>query len=59
MNVNDRLHIQRLRRAMESSRSRLEPFRARHRYGIKQMVGENYGDNGADKDTSVNMIELA
>ena len=59
MNVNDRLHIQRLRRAMESSRSRLEPFRARHRYGIKQMVGENYGDHGADKDTRVNMIELA
>lgn len=58
-NLKDQEHLQRLRRAMEASRVKLEPFRRRHREAVEQFVGVHYSDDGTDRPVHVNLIELA
>jgi hypothetical protein len=57
--LDDHEHLQRLRRAMEASRRKLEPFRRRHREAVEQFVGVYYSDDGSDRPVHVNLMELA
>jgi len=57
--LNDVLHLQRLRRAVETSRRKLEPFRRRHKRAVELFAGDGYGDEGESKPQHLNMMELA
>jgi hypothetical protein len=59
VNPNNSKHLDRLRRAIENSRRKLEPFRRRHKEAIEQYVGIYYSDEGANKPVHVNLMELA
>ena len=58
-NLEDQLHLQRLRRAVEQSRRKLEPFRRRHKRAVELYAGDGYGDEGETKPQHLNMMELA
>ena len=51
--------LQRLRRSVEASRRKLEPFRSRHRQAGEQYVGVYYSDDAAQRPVHVNLMELA
>jgi hypothetical protein len=51
--------LQRLRRSVEASRRKLEPFRTRHRQAVEQYVGVYYSDDAAQRPVHVNLMELA
>jgi len=59
MNPNKAEDLQRLRRAMDNSRRKLEPFRTRHKEALEQYVGVYYSDDGAKQPVYVNLMELA
>jgi len=58
-NPNNPKQLMRLRRAMEYSRYKLQPFRERHKEAVEQSVGVYYSDSGAKKPVHVNLMELA
>lgn len=51
--------VQRLRRAIEFSREKLEPFRQRRMAALREFVGRHYSDEGMTAPTPVNLLELA
>lgn len=51
--------LSRLRGAMTASHKKLEPFRLGRELMLRQYVGRNYSDDGAELGVPVNMIELA
>lgn len=59
LNPNKVSDLSRLRRAMEFSRKRLEPFRVSHKQALEQYVGMYYSDDGSTKPVHVNLMELA
>ena len=58
-NPNNKKHLAKLRRSMEYSRYKLQPFRQRHKEAVEQSVGVYYSDSGAKKPVHVNLMELA
>lgn len=58
-NPYDPKNLARLRRAIDSSRYRLEPFRRRHKEAMEQYVGVYYSDNGAERPVHMNLMEIA
>ena len=58
-NVQDKMHLQRLRRAMEASRRKLEPFRARHKKSVELYAGSTYSESGEERSQHINLMELA
>lgn len=50
--------VKRLRRSMEFSYKRLQPFRAKRTDALKQYVGFNYSDDGTTDRVPVNLLEL-
>ena len=59
MNPSKTEDLQRLRRSVEASRRKLEPFRSRHRQAVEQYVGVYYSDDAAQRPVHVNLMELA
>ena len=58
MNPNDRKQLKRLRESIEYARRKLLPFREKRYDMIRQYVGRNYSDNGADARVPVNLLEM-
>lgn len=59
LNPNRREDFDRLRRAIEYSRKRLEGFRRQRERAIKQYVGANYSDDVFTDRVPINFLELA
>jgi hypothetical protein len=58
LNPNDQADFMKIRDNVLASRKKLEPFRDRHKEGVKKYVGFDYSDDGADKPMDVNLMAL-
>ncbi|MFH1567914.1 MAG: hypothetical protein ABIL09_07920 [Gemmatimonadota bacterium] len=52
-------HLQRLKKAVEYSRTRLAVFRKNRLEAIRQFVGEHYSEDGAKDHVPINLLEMA
>ena len=59
INPNNQRDAMRIQTAIEWSRRKLEPFRGHRLRMLREMVGKNYSDSGAEKKVPLNLIELA
>ena len=57
MRYND-INYQGLRKAIEHSRRRLQPYREKRVSAVREFVGRNYSDTGSRDRVPVNMLEL-
>ena len=51
-------NIDKLRKSIQSSRRRLQPYREKRVRAIREFVGRNYSDSGSRDRVPVNMLEL-
>jgi len=51
--------LKRLRRAMDWSWKKLQPFRETQKDLIRQYVGKHYSDSGTDERVPINLVEMA
>jgi hypothetical protein len=51
--------MDRLSQAMEYSRRKMQPFREGRMNALRQYVGSNYSDSGAEDKTPINLLEQA
>jgi hypothetical protein len=58
-NPNNPTHLNRLARAIDFSRWRLEPFRINRMQALRQFVGAHYSYSGAQERVPLNLIQLA
>ncbi len=58
MDYKNSRHIKKLREAVHFARQKLIPFREKRKYVIRQIVGTNYSDDGAERRVAVNFAEL-
>lgn len=52
------VHLSRLRRSIEQSRTSMVPFMDRRTEAVREYVGQNYSDNGSRGPVPVNLIAL-
>ncbi len=52
------INYQGLRKAIEHSRRRLQPYREKRVVAVREFVGRNYSDTGSRDRVPVNMLEL-
>lgn len=55
----DETKLTRLSNAFEFSRTKLRPFREKRTHAIKQYIGANFSDDGANEKVPVNLLEMA
>jgi hypothetical protein len=58
-NPSSKTDVSRLRRAIEWSRRKLQPFRRTREKLIREFVGSEYGQDGAVRDVPLNLLERA
>ncbi len=58
-NANNRTHLDRLSRAVDFSRWRLEPFRINRMHFLRQFVGAHYSYSGSPQRVPLNLLQLA
>ena len=51
-------NLDKLRKSIQSSRRRLQPYREKRVRAIREFVGRNYSDTGSRDRVPVNMLEL-
>lgn len=56
--ITEQRSLKQLHTAIDNARERLSPFREARNDAVREYVGSQYGENGADAEVPINLIEL-